>query len=263
MKIANFTSLQFDLAEATKIGYAKDLKAYEQFKGGEEPTVEGVQQYVRWLQKSKKSSAHISRSLYALKKYCWFYDIDIFKHIKPPPLEFRQISHTLSEDEVKRLMDSADSLLETLTLRILFTTGMRIGEMLNIQLEDIDFDKGIVKIKRKGRRERLESIPLFPSVVKDIKEYAAGATEGKLFTVSYIDLYWMLRKLASKAKVKFPKYSFFHNLRHAFTIYQRLQGVSIEDISQALGHSSINVTTKVYGMLEPEELRKALKEPKI
>lgn len=263
MKINEFINSQLRLSPVTLKDYARDLSAFKLFAKVDEPDVDSILGYVNYLKKDNKSQAHISRTLYALKKYCkWRGLLDVFDKVEVPPLEFRQVTHALLDGDVEKLYENAETPLGKAVLTLLAHTGMRIGELLKIKIDDISFDSGTIEIIRKGRRERREVVPLFPSTIRILEEYIGSRKNGKLFPYDYHQLYWLMKKLEAKAGVKFPRYSFFHNLRHHFVISQRLAGVALEDISQATGHASVNVTAKVYGNLSPEELRRRLKEPK-
>ena len=180
--------------------------------------------------------------------------------IEVPALEFRQVTHTVSTADIEKLYQNAEP-LEKAVLSLLAHTGMRIGELLKINMGDIDLKSGTVVIVRKGRRERREVVPLFPSTVRILEEYIGDRKDGRLFPYDYHQLYWLMKRLEVKVGVEFPRYSFFHNLRHHFVISQRLAGVALEDASQAVGHINLSTTAKIYGVLSPDELRARLKEP--
>lgn len=261
MKIEEFTNSQLRLSAVTLKDYARDLNAFELFAKVDEPDVDSVLAYVKYLKKSKKSTAHITRSLYALKKYCRWRGLDVFETIEVPALEFRQVTETVSSGDVEKLYENAETPLERALLSLLAHTGMRIGELLKVQLADVNLKTGTIEIVRKGRRERREIVPLFASTVRVLKEYIGDRKDGRLFPHTYQELYWLMKRLQAKAGVEFPKHSFFHNLRHHFVISQRLAGVALEDASQAVGHLNLSTTAKIYGVLSPDELRARLKEP--
>jgi len=267
MRIDDFLKQQLRLSDRTKEGYRKDLRAFQTFTKCDEPSMESVSSYVDELRRRVRTSSHISRVLYAIRRYCRWIGIDqqVFGQgkIEIPGFEFKQQRSAISDEAAIRLINAGRTPLEIALPLLLFGTGMRIVEAQRLDVDDIDWGTGKAMITRKGRRERKEEIIIHPTVLAPLKEYRdwAKIRKGPLFPQPYNELRNWFKAQAKRAKVEFPKYSLMHNLRHGFVISRMRRGIKIEDISEAVGHSSINTTLKIYGRRPPEELWDAMGDP--
>lgn len=245
----------------TKEGYKGELLRFKEFLGDREISNEAVREYLSFLLKKGLSNRTISRAGYAIKRL--FKYLYIEPKFEIPSLEFGPPSKVIEESDVLKLIEAGRTPLEKALPALLYDGGLRISEALGINLEDINFEDGTLKVRRKGRRGRVEEIAIFPSTLKLIKEYKewAGIKKGPLFPYSYHELRRMLIAQAERAKVTFPKYSLFHNLRHCRARTLRKAGVDIADISDALGHTSLTTTLKLYSRLAPQPLLQRLRPP--
>jgi len=263
LRIQQFLEDQ-ELAESTKWGYERDLKAFAQFAGcqEQEPTEDAIRNYIRELRKRARSNSHISRILYSLKRYCLGAGLDLFKpgRIQIPGFEFRTIlpSDVITEDQLMALMDAAGTPLEKALVAVLYDSGCRIGELLRLDAEaDMDWEHGVLYITGKGSKRRREAIALYPETFTLLQEYRdwRGIKAGPLFPYRYHDIRKWVQLLAARAKVTFPRHSLMHNLRHARAGHMRKAGVPIDVIADQLRHRNISTTLRIYARFAPEELR--------
>ena len=260
MRIQEFLDDQHRLSERTKKDYAGDLARFEAETGGGEPTQEKAHTYIRLLEKRGRSASHISRTIWALRKYCGWAKLDAIDGVEPPGIEVRTIlpSDVVKEREVMALMGAARTPLERALVALIYDTACRISEILRLDAkQDVDWDAGVVYIIRKGRRRRREPVAPYPETMGILKEYMEwrGIKSGPAFPYSYDALRKWLIALAKRANVKFPRYSLFHNLRHARAAEMRMKGVPIDVIKDQLGHVNVNTTINIYAPFAPEELR--------
>ncbi len=265
MKIKQFISQQLKLSEVTKKDYEKDIRAFENYSQVKEPSAESVYSYIEHLKGKGRGNSHISRVLYSLKRYCKWAGIDIFGDgkIEVPGFEIREPKGVPTIEDIKKLMASANTPLEKVIIAILFDTACRIGELLKLKKEDVDWDKGIIYLTRKGRRERREAIAVFPETIKIMKDYKkwSKSTEDRLFPFEYGELrIWMI-KLAKRAGVVLPRYSLFHSLRHSRAVTMRVAGIPLEVIADQLGHKSVTTTQQIYARFTPEQLKAKVLPP--
>lgn len=262
MQIDKFLESQLSLSHATLTGYRSDLSGFMGFNNGE-PTSESVLSYVSYLRNKGRSEAHIYRVLHALKRYCKWVGTDVFLKVSVPSFEVGEPRETLPETGVVKLVDSCKNPLEKALVAVLYDTALRIGELLKVDAEQVDWETGEMEILRKGRRKRTEKVAVFPSTLNILKEYRTwrGIKKGKLFPYEYWELRDVFLRLLERAGLKFPKGSLFHNLRHSLAVNLRLAKVPLEDISERLGHSSLSTTAKIYARVGAVQLRERLKAP--
>ena len=179
----------------------------------------------------------------------------------------------LTPNECIRIIENSNEYLKRLII-FLLETGLRIKEALNLQYTDIAYDKqnniNFVRIRKeisKNKKERF--IPLSMEAMKQInKQHAEFNSCLYIFTDSKGNAYKtypkrVLKTALTKAQIKDTKNVGFHIFRHTFAS-QKLQGINykgesikpvrIEIISQILGHSSIDITSKVYAKLDKSSL---------
>lgn len=125
------------------------------------------------------------------------------------------------------------SIQKRLIVRLLFETGIRSSELLQIRVQDITSNE--IKIFGKGRRQRIVKISEW--LLDELNTYMADKTN-EIFTFKYKNLYSKIRTINSKRKIT-P-----HMFRRGYAKYCFENGISIYDISLSMGHSSIETTSK-------------------
>jgi len=165
-----------------------------------------------------------------------------------------------SEEEVKRMLDNCHDPVARVIIATLFYTGIRIGELTSLQLDDVDLDRGVLKVcNGKGGRDRL--IPLSRPARKILETYRVNvrptvgtdnffATRtGKLSDV------WagrLIRQEKERQGIDSPLTA--HSLRHAFATHLYRKGCDLRKLQKLLGHSSLQ-TLEVYVHLNTEDLQ--------
>jgi len=155
----------------------------------------------------------------------------------------------LTKIEVAKLLTESKINTRDLTiLSFIIFTGVRVSELVNLQLENVNLDENYIRVKGKGDKERI--IPLASDLSKLLKNYISlrkfdsdylfVSKFGYKFTPLSIQL--MVRKYADKARLN--KKITPHKLRHTFATLALEAGVSPITISELLGHSSLNTTMK-------------------
>ena len=150
-------------------------------------------------------------------------------------------------------------------IELLFATGMRISELCNLKVTDIDLKTGIIKVFGKGSKERIIQIcnPDIKSLLKKYRKlYVNRIEDDKSFfinrlgqTISTQSVRLMLRQYVQKSSV--PKNITPHTFRHTFATLLLEENVDIRYIQSMLGHSSIN-TTQIYTHINTESQKKIL-----
>lgn len=195
----------------------------------------------------------------AVKKFLEFIGRgDALKGFELPKRE-KKLPRYLEPEEVRTLVETAENIRDKLIVLLLFTTGLRVAELVSIRKSDVDLDELAIRVKGKGSKERYV---YFPREVGNIlREYMSSTTSEWLFPSSrnpgthihYTTVERMLKKLAKKAGIKKPVTP--HVLRHTFATISLASGLDIREIQELLGHSNLN-TTQVYAHVSRERLRR-------
>lgn len=161
----------------------------------------------------------------------------------------------LTESETITLINAPDKARDRLILELLYSEGLRVSELVNIKLSDIDFTNQQVKVLGKGNKERF--IPIPTRTIDLIKTYIGNKKIN--FTVKLIDLsvvrIWQLIKEYAK-KVGLTKKISPHTMRHTFATHLLDNGADIRVVQELLGHANIN-TTQIYTHLTSARITNA------
>ena len=183
----------------------------------------------------------------------------------------RTLPKCLSEEDVIRLLDAAakagtpESRRDATILELLYATGLRVSELVSLNISDIDFQEAYIRCWGKGSKERL--VYLYPKAVVELRNYLDSARvsligthkgenalfvnhRGERLTRQWI---WNILKTYSK-KANIDEGITPHTLRHSFATHLLQNGASLRHVQELLGHSSIS-TTQVYTHLTNHHLR--------
>ncbi len=183
----------------------------------------------------------------------------------------RTLPKCLSEDDVTRLLDVAakagtpESNRDATILELLYATGLRVSELVSLNVSDIDFQEAYIRCWGKGSKERL--VYLYPKAVVELRKYLGSARvsllgshkgenalfvnhRGERLTRQWV---WSILKTYSK-KANIDEGITPHTLRHSFATHLLQNGASLRHVQELLGHSSIS-TTQVYTHLTNHHLR--------
>ena len=249
---------EYEAAPLTKKSYRQTLDLFQRFLGQSEPTEEKVEEFMLKLQEDGLSSATINRHLSAIRAYfLWMKkkapkerraDFDLI--VRGPKMQ-RKLPPLRTDDNVKSIIATTKTPFERALVMTTYDGALRISELMNMQVDDVDIDGGYLKITRKGGEET--RIPVSNVTVKALKKYI-GNRKGKIFPQPYWRLNYEIKKLGNRAGIKklTP-----HQLRHARASDLRRQGVALEDIQDFLSHKNIQ-TTLIYARLMPTELKRKI-----
>jgi len=216
--------------------------------------------------------------------------------VEPPPPADTEIKY-LKRDEVNKFISCIKESYYYPIIATAILTGMRQGEILGLRWQDVDFDEGIVKVRRqlqyitgkgyfypKPKQKSIRNIPMplpLNSVlravrkeqarIKSIYEEAAKENDGKngyfdndLIFCAYDGRPLIRSTVTRNLQSLLEKYGLakirFHALRHTFATMARGAGVPMEDIQDLLGHADISTTKNMYTHVEIEPLRDSIKK---
>lgn len=251
--------------------YKSILDNFHRFLRDEENSDKNIlgsfKRYIRYLKREKKvSQNYIYLVTIVVKKFFELHKMDHLKDVKTPK-RVKSLPKSLNEDEVKRLIRAVDAdtrkrkftrTRDKLILSLLYSSGLRVSELVSLNVNDIDLKERTIRIRGKGNKDR---IVLFDQKTKKlIKDYLRERTQeseylflnrfGKPLTPRYIQI--AIKNYAIKAGIK--KKVTPHILRHSFATHLLKNGVDIRAIQQLLGHSNLS-TTQIYTSVDMGTLK--------
>ncbi len=213
---------------------------------------------------SQASSSSIILFLSAIRyAYSNILKKDITSGIKRPRRE-KRLPTVLTKEEVKKLMKAAKTKKSKLIISLMYACGMRVSELVNLKILDLEFDEKIGHIRQaKGNKDRIFNIPDFldkklqkqaEQQKKNNQEHLFSGPKGRLSTRN---IQKIVNKAAKDAEIK--KQVHCHTLRHSFATHLLENQVDIRKIQELLGHADLS-TTQIYTHISTEELKK-IKSP--
>ena len=229
-----------------------------------------ITSYFLHLRDRGYSAASIARKTAALRSFFQYLRrkgevaTDPTQGIGSPDVK-KPLPRTVQDDQVAALMtflaerESPEGIRDHSMLRLLSATGMRVGELVMVNVSDVDFADGRVRVVGRGNRER--SLPLDAATLDSIRTYLDQARpfltrntpSETALVVNQRGLrltrqgFWLIMKgLVREAGL--PAIMTPHMLRHSFATHQIGEGLGLEELRQLLGHASI-ATTQIYTQL--------------
>jgi site-specific recombinase XerD len=190
---------------------------------------------------------------------------EIIARIKNPKKE-QYLPNILAKQEIQQLINSAPTLKSRLIISFLYSTGVRVSELVNIKVNDLNLENNKGTVKGKGNKQR--QIFLSEKLCKKLNRYLWKNKENKfLFSREKPLTSRNIQKIIKKAAVKsgLQKKVTPHVLRHSFATHHLESGTDIRKIQVLLGHARID-TTQIYTKVsskELEELKNPLEDLKI
>lgn len=168
----------------------------------------------------------------------------------PRPKKEQRLPAVLSQEEVARMLRKARNLKHRAILMLLYSAGLRVGEVVRLMVEDLDGERGLVRVRcGKGRKDRytllahraLEAVSLYRDAYPTHRWLFPGDQPGRHLTPRSVQR--VVRKAASAAGIE--KHVTAHTLRHSFATHLLEGGTNLRIIQDLLGHQSAR-TTQIY-----------------
>lgn len=261
-------SYQRDLAQ-----YITFLEKYHGIKKANRIEKKNIEGYIKSLKK-KITAKSIARKLTVVKSFHHFLllekevDTDIAKSFSTPKIE-KHLPKVLSIDEVVSLLETIDKtkplgLRNVALLELIYGSGLRVSELLDITMEDIHLSQSYVMVKGKGSKDRM--VPISDMAVLALRNYIVKAREILLNHKQSVYLFLnqngsrlsrqgffkLLRKLADEAGVQTECSP--HTLRHSFATHLLENGMDLRTLQSLLGHEDIS-TTQIYTHISQKRLK--------
>lgn len=235
---------------------------------------EVIVSYLSELEKREISPRSRARLLSSLRLFYAYLlrekkiEVDPVALIDAPKLG-RSLPKTLTEEDVESLLMAPDTstplgLRDRVLFEVLYATGLRVSELVGLQLTQINLQQGVLRVTGKGNKERL--VPLGEEAVNWMEKYLLN-TRSDLLKGQVTDALFVTRRGASMTRQAFwyliKRYAFQaeiaseispHTLRHAFATHLLNHGADLRVVQMLLGHSDLS-TTQIYTHVANERLK--------
>ena len=276
----NYLAVERGLAQNTLESYGRDLRQYQTFLQNSQldflqnSNRDTILSYLNNLQVKGRAVSTISRNLAAIKSFYQYLvrerhlEKDPAVNLESPKLE-KKLPKILSIAEVEELLKQPNTIQPTglrdkAMLELLYATGIRVSELINLNISDVNLDMGYIKCYGKGAKERI--VPLGSIAAKCVQEYINKGRPKLVRTYEESSLFvnhhgnrltrqgfWkIIKKYAFEANI--TKDITPHTLRHSFATHLLENGADLRSVQEMLGHADIS-TTQIYTHVTKNHLK--------
>ncbi len=280
-----FEFLEFGkkLSNNTLQSYKRDLKQFEAFinenkKNYNKLKQEDIREYIKYLHENGKKASTISRGIASIRSF-YQYELknrkvktDPTEGIKSPKIE-KRLPSVLTSKEIELLLEQPKGvdlkgIRDKAMLEFAYATGMRVTEIISLNVEDVNLEEGFVLCRNAGKQR---TIPLGAMSLKALKAYIEEARDflikdenenalfvninGKRLTRQG---FWKIIKYY-KEQAHITKDITPHVLRHSFATHLLQNGADLKAIQSMLGHSDIS-STQIYMQFQNEGIKNVYKK---
>ena len=271
----NFIKTEKRLSSHTVKSYSSDLKQFSKYLSKEcninsdinQVTFQTIRSWIVFLLENNINPRSVNRKISVLKSYYKFLLQEGILSYNPmikiiSPKTSKRLPSFVDKDDIQNLLDKVKfennyiGNRDRLIIEFFYVTGIRLSELINIKISDIDFNNNYIKVLGKRNKERL--IPLSNNMINklknyvnenDISEYLFNNKGKKMYSKLVYRLVKKHLNLVSSIDNKGP-----HVLRHTFATHMLNNGADINAIKELLGHSNLNAT-QVYTHNSIEKLK--------
>lgn len=273
-KFMRYLEIEKNYSQHTIINYKLDLADFNKFQG--ELALEKVdylflRKYLALLKEKNLGTRTVNRHLSSLRSFFKFLCREGYLKENPiqllsSPKQEKHLPSFLTEEEVLKLIESAFAkdekdergLRDRAILETFYSTGLRISELVGLDLDDIDLVSNIVKAKGKGKKERL--VPIGDTAINTIRKYLdkrkkqaealfLNKNGTRISTRGVRDIVSKYLRIAGIKDGVSP-----HTFRHSFATHLLNRGADLRTVQELLGHANLS-TTQVYTHLTTEKLK--------
>lgn len=280
-RFLNYLTVEKGLSANTLEAYRRDIQKFTRFLQKKNQKITNFERsdlisFINHLRNSGNQTTTLARNIATLRGLCKFMLMEGI--IKEDPIEnlstpkgWKRIPRIIGTDEVFSLFKKPEgenlSLRDRAILEIIYSSGLRASEVINIKMNDINFEAGFITITGKGSKERV--VPVNEMTLTTVKKYIEEsrpqllkrknsqflflAKGGKPMTRQR--LWQLINKYSKELSIKISP----HTLRHCFASHLLDGGADLRALQKMLGHTDIS-TTQIYTKVTPERLRKIHKK---
>lgn len=277
----SFCRMEKGLSRNSLDAYGRDLAALRTYSdpltGGELPDTRVLKSYLNHLYTQELSSRSIARHLSAIRGLFRFLvaeekvAIDPTEHLSSPR-QWSTIPKFLNREQIEQLIGTPDcskptGLRDRGMLELLYATGIRVTELIQLRVSNVDMNLGVIRVTGKGNKQRI--VPVHATALDALAKYVSAGRPAmlKAGTSPYLFItarggpmtrqaFWASIKLNGK------KAGIFHNLsphvlRHTFATHLLEGGADLRSVQAMLGHADLS-TTEIYTHVVRSRLRDTL-----
>ncbi len=276
----NYLSVERGLAHNTLLAYRRDLSKYIQYlasrgiRASSQIKKDHVTSYMYDQKQKGLTTNSINRGLAAVKMFHRFLVRERLASEDPTtlvetPKLWKRVPEVLSSSEIESIIKvsigrSWLEMRDNAMLELLYASGMRVSELTELKVENVNMEVGYVRCIGKGNKERI--IPIGKRAQMAIKKYCEMSrtkiTKSNPTTFLFLSrlgkkisrqsVWKIIKRLARKAKIK--KSIKPHTIRHSFATHLLERGADLRSVQEMLGHADIS-TTQIYTHVDKERLR--------
>ena len=275
-KFIEYLIIDKKYSENTIKSYNNDLKKFNSyFKNINIKNINEnhIKNYLKYLKDNNNDNRTINHNISTLRSFYKFLLIE--KLIKENPLEYiempkvkKTLPKSLSIEEIDKLLDiqlnDSFSYRNKAMLELMYSSGLRVSELINVKIHDIDTSNCIIRVMGKGKKERI--IPLGDYAINYIciylKEHRENLIKREINDYLFLNnhgnkmtrqgFFKILKQIAKEKNIKTDFSP--HTLRHSFATHLLNGGADLRSIQEMLGHESIS-TTQIYTHVSREKLK--------
>ena len=284
VQFLNFLAVEKNASNNTIAAYRNDLAQFHEFVGNNGShswkAVNGsvVVNYVEHLRAKQYKDATVARKVAAVKSFFGFLaaegnvDSDPTEQLKSPQVG-KSLPRSLTVREVDELLEqpsrrnTPEARRDKAMLELLYATGLRVTELVSLDLTDIALESDPVTVRCVGKGERERVLPLHARPIEELRHYifhvrprlVRNRREPALFVNRRGERltrqgFWLILKNYAK-EAKLDKAITPHTLRHTYATHMLSGGMPLRHVQDALGHASIS-TTQIYTHLTDDQKRR-------
>lgn len=271
------------ISKNTLEAYVRDISRFCDFIKNRDEDIKNIEvvsvmAYVQYLQKEGRAVSSIVRNIVSLRSFykylmikgivnenpVLYYDMPKVKHNIPKILTIEEVDRLLSSPDINKNKGVRDkAMLETM-----YATGMKVMELLNLTIYDINLKLCYVKCKNSRNQERI--IPIGSVAVKYLKKYLDVRTRLNVYKLDLLFLnlrgvkmsrqgFWKIVKYYAK-KANIDKNINAFTLRHSFAVHLLQNGADIRSVQELLGHKDLSATEIYESILKKNKIAEVYKK---
>lgn len=256
----NCLSTERGISKNTLDGYRRELAYFHVYIAQRgialiEVNRQTVIDYLKFEKDRGMSSGTLSGKLYIIRDYagfCFrkkFLTNDFISDLEGRKTESR-IPSVLTKEEIDSVQAAASSAKNKLIIELLYSCGLRVSELTNLKMSQVNFKERFIRVFGKGSKERL--VPIAESSLKMLCEYLKKIHTDQIFPLSRQRVWQLVRACGRRAGIK-KRFS-PHTFRHSFATHLLNGGADLRVVQELLGHSSLD-TTQIYTHVAVDRLR--------
>ncbi|MCM8776209.1 MAG: tyrosine recombinase XerC [Candidatus Omnitrophica bacterium] len=272
----NYLQTEKNASPHTVKNYGGDIREFFEFlkeKAPEEVTYLDIRSFLAHLKNANYCKNSIARKLASIRSFFKYLARENVLKANPAsgiqtPKREKKLPVFLTTEEMTSLLEAPkknkwDEKRDKAILEMLYSSGLRVSELVGLNHEDVDFFSGLVRVRGKGKKERIVPIgPMALKAIQDYLEYRPPKDDANQKKPIFVNRSWgrltdrsvrrMIFKYARRINLK--KEISPHTLRHSFATHMLDRGADLRSVQELLGHQHLS-TTQIYTHVTTKRLK--------